>query len=62
MNGAIGTLDGANIEIQRSGSGEFFLFGLTAEEVITLKSKLNQWTTIRPTSSAKSSTDPFGIF
>ncbi|MBW4468083.1 MAG: glycogen/starch/alpha-glucan phosphorylase [Pegethrix bostrychoides GSE-TBD4-15B] len=42
MNGAltIGTLDGANIEIrQEAGAENFFLFGLTAEEVAAVKAQ-----------------------
>lgn len=42
MNGAltIGTLDGANVEMrQEMGANNFFLFGMTVDQVEDLRSK-----------------------
>ena len=49
MNGAvtIGTLDGANIEIREEcGDENFFLFGLTAQEVEARRSNYDPWAII----------------
>jgi starch phosphorylase len=68
MNGAltIGTLDGANIEIREAvGAENFFLFGLTAEEVYALKaSGYNPWHYYHTNTELKAAIDAlaFGQF
>jgi len=68
MNGAltIGTLDGANIEIREAvGAENFFLFGLTAEEVYALKaSGYNPWHYYHANTELKAAIDAlaFGQF
>ena len=60
MNGAltIGTLDGANIEIREEvGAENFFLFGLTAEEVQAVKSADTTPLLLRPNEELRGALD-----
>jgi starch phosphorylase len=61
LNGAvtIGTLDGANIEIRdRVGAENFFLFGLTTEEVAALKtSGYTPWSYVQQNAELKQALD-----
>ncbi len=60
MNGAltIGTLDGANIEIrERVGAENFFLFGMTAEEVMALRPHYRPWEVYRKSAALRGAID-----
>lgn len=60
MNGAltIGTLDGANVEIRSFvGPENFFLFGLTAEEVFANQATYNPWDFYRQSPTLRSAID-----
>ena len=60
MNGAltIGTLDGANIEIRDAvGPDNFFLFGLTTEQVGALRPTYNPWDVYRKSPALKGAID-----
>src|SRR5262249_5006552 len=60
MNGAltIGTLDGANVEIrERVGAENFFLFGLSTEEVATLRPRYNPWDAYRKSAPLRAAID-----
>jgi glycogen phosphorylase len=64
LNGAltIGTLDGANVEIREEvGAENFFLFGLTVEEVATLRQRGYQpWEWYRKDRNVKAVLDAIG--
>jgi starch phosphorylase len=64
MNGAltIGTLDGANVEIREEvGVENFFLFGLTAEEVVRVKqSGYRPWDIYRDNEEIRAALDLIG--
>jgi starch phosphorylase len=60
MNGAltIGTLDGANVEIRNFvGPENFFLFGLTADEVLATRSTYNPWEFYRRSPALRAAID-----